>query len=64
MLDIIKNTRTLDLADNIWCDQIRNGFLVGMIAGNNSNIVSMAQSRQSQIDNLIQTAVTNFSSEK
>ncbi len=60
MLDLIKNTRTLDLADNIWCDQIRNGFLINMISNNNKNIVSTAQSKEAGILKLIDTAVKIF----
>lgn len=60
MLDIIKNTRTLDLGDTIWSDQIRDGYLVGLISSNKTDVVSASTSRVKSVTKTIEKATEAF----
>ena len=60
MLDIIKNSRILDLADNLWCDQIRNGFLVSMLDNKSTEIVSALEKRAKSVTKTLEKAIEGF----
>ena len=60
MLDIIKNSRVLDLGDTIWCDQIRNGYLINLIKAKDTNITSASESRATSIQALLDKSIALF----
>ena len=60
MLELIKNSRVLDLGDTIWCDQIRNGYLVNLIKTQDYNITSASESRSATIQGLLDKSIALF----
>ena len=46
MIDLIFASRVCDLADSTFCELIRDGFIAGMFAANNRNIVSKIESTE------------------
>ena len=60
MLELIKNSRVLDLGDTIWSDQIRNGYLINLIKNRDSNITSASESRSTSIQALLDKSIELF----
>lgn len=54
MLDLIFQSRVVDIGDTMLCDQIRDGFVYDMFRTNDRNLSSKLASAQSVLDKLLQ----------
>lgn len=60
MLDIVFANRIFDLSDTIWCDDIRDKFILTSFSANDRNIVSKIASNEQTVQKSIDTVVNGF----
>lgn len=60
MLDTIFANRIFDLSDTVWCEQIRDGFILNLFKANNRNITSLMKRSANTVQKAIDSVVKGF----
>ena len=60
MLDLIFSTRSYDLGDTWWCNELRDGIFKPMFRDNNRDLVSEIAKKQKLINKTVEKAISSF----
>jgi len=60
MFDIIFANRVFDLSDTIWCENIRDGFILSMFKANNRNLASIMKKSTNAINKAVDNIIKGF----
>ncbi len=60
MLDLIFASRRYDLADTLWCNEIRDGIFTPMFTNNERDLTSEFAKREKSLSKMIQRAISSF----
>ena len=57
MLDLIFDSRVIDLGDTLFCSQVRDGFVASMFSSNNRDLASTVAKNVKVINKQIQKMI-------
>ena len=57
MLDLIFQSRVVDLGDTLFCSNVRDGFMASMYAANSRDLVSTVAKNEKVINKTVQKLI-------